>query len=214
MVPVLNDQTKQRIEAVEDLILSEVNIKSIDYIGDDSDILVKKIKPNFRELGKKHGKKMKLISAAIGKFTQDDIKAVERDGKYQLEIEGESLELQATDFEISSQDIPGWLVASENGLTVALDITISEELKREGLARDFVNRIQNLRKDNGLEVQDKIEISYFTTDEFIVSALNTNGEYIKKETQALQVTASNDQGMGEALEMDDYQLRVSLKVIK
>ncbi|MEL6558404.1 MAG: isoleucine--tRNA ligase [Bacteroidota bacterium] len=214
MVPVLSDQVKSRIEAVEDLILSEVNIKSIDYIGEDSDILVKKIKPNFRELGKKFGKKMKLITAAVGKFTQDDIKSVERDGKYQLELDGESLELLSTDFEITSEDIPGWLVASEDGLTVALDITLSDDLKKEGVARDFVNRIQNLRKDNGLEVQDKIEISYFTADEFIVSALESNVDYIRKETQAIQLVASDNQELGEALEMDDYQLRVSLKVIK
>lgn len=214
MVPVLSEQVKNRIQAVEDLILSEVNIKSIDYIGEDSDILVKKIKPNFRELGKKYGKQMKLITAAVGKFTQEDIKAVERDGKYQLEADGETLELLSTDFEITSQDIPGWLVASEGGLTVALDITLSDSLKKEGLARDFVNRIQNLRKDNGLEVQDKIEISYFTSDDFIVSALDSNADYIKKETQALQVIASDNQELGEALEMDDYQLRVSLKVIK
>lgn len=214
MIPVLSDQVKKRVQAVEDLILSEINVKSIDYIGEDSDILVKKIKPNFRELGKKYGKKMKMISNAVADFSQEDIRTVESTGTYQIEIDGEQLELLSSDFEISSQDIPGWLVATENNMTVALDITISDELKKEGLARDFVNRIQNLRKDNGLEVQDKIEIVYSTIDEFIISALNANEEYIKKETQALQVVLSDNQNELEALEMDDYQLSVSLKVIK
>jgi len=214
MVPVLSDATQQRLKAVEDLILSETNVKAVDYIGEDSEILVKKIKPNFRELGKKFGKKMKAISSAVNTFGQEEIRKVESAGKYELEIDGEQLELSLTDFEITSADIPGWLVATENGLTVALDITIPDELKKEGLARDFVNRIQNLRKDNGLEVQDKIEISYFTEDSFITESVKANSEYIKKETQAFQINLEDDATIGEPLELDDYQLRVSLKVVK
>ncbi len=214
MVPVLNETVKNRLEAVGDLILSETNVKSLEYIGEDSDILVKKIKPNFRELGKKYGKKMKAISAAVAQFSQEDIKKVEKEGTYALQIEEEQIDLKLEDFEIQSQDIPGWLVATEDGLTVALDITITDELKKEGLARDFVNRIQNLRKDKGLEVQDKIEIGYFTSDTLFAEAINTNENYIRKETQALTIRKTEDNQIGEPLEMDDYELRVDLKVVK
>ncbi|MEL7147833.1 MAG: DUF5915 domain-containing protein, partial [Bacteroidota bacterium] len=213
MVPVLDEQAAQRLQAVEDLILSETNVKKLEYIGEDSEVLVKKIKPNFRELGKRYGKKMKQITKAVSSFGQSDIRQLETEGKYNLEIDGEVLELGIGDFEISSEDIPGWLVASENGLTVALDITLTDELKKEGLSREFVNRIQNMRKDSGLEVQDKIEVTFFTEDEFVKEALNANKEYIQRETQALALR-KGEAVAGELLEIDDYKLNVSLQVVK
>ena len=213
MVPVLDQLAEERLRAVEDLILSETNVKKLEYIGEDSDVLVKKIKPNFRELGKRYGKKMKSITQAVGAFSQADIKKLEGEGKYDLEIDGEVLELHLDDFEISSEDIPGWLVATENSLTVALDITLTDELKKEGLSREFVNRVQNMRKDSGLEVQDKIEIAYATKDDFVIEALKANREYIQRETQALALDVVTEE-RGEQFEIDEFNLSVSLQVVK
>ena len=138
------------------MIKTEVNVKEIKLLDDASGILVKRIKPNFKVLGPRFGKDMKLITAAVNNLDQNDIQKIEREGKISLEIENKSIILQLEDVEISSQDIEGWLVASTGSLTVALDITIDEELKQEGIARELVNRIQNLRKDSGFEVTDKI----------------------------------------------------------
>ena len=156
MIPVLDNDFQRQVEAVKDLILSEVNIKEIEFLTDTTGVLVKKIKPNFKTLGPKHGKHMKSISAAVNQFGQEEIVQVEKNKGYQLNINNEILNLELEDFEITTDDIPGWLVISENGITVALDITISSELKEEGIAREFVNRIQNLRKESGLDVTDTI----------------------------------------------------------
>ncbi|MGY8981951.1 MAG: isoleucine--tRNA ligase, partial [Cytophagales bacterium] len=147
LIPVLNEAEKNRLKKVEELIINETNVKTIDYLDDDAGILIKKIKPNFRTLGVKFGAQLKVITPKINSLTQTDIAQFESDGFFNVEIEGEMIELQLTDVEISSQDIPGWLVASEDGLTVALDINLTDVLKKEGLSRDIVNRIQNLRKD-------------------------------------------------------------------
>lgn len=159
LVPVLNDKTRKQIEAVEDLIISEVNVKSIEYIDDASGVLVKNIKPNFRKLGQHFGPKMKAVTQIINKWGQEEIATIEKNDAFDIEVDGEKHTLTLEDVEITSQDIPGWSVASEAGITVALDISIDDDLRREGFARDLVNRIQNLRKEKGLEVQDKIVVA-------------------------------------------------------
>ena len=178
MVPVLNSKMQQDIEAISAIVLSEINVKEITYLTEDSDVLTKQIKPNFKTLGPKFGKHMKLISGAIAQFTSDNIKQIEKDGIYKINAE---ITIDLTDVEISSADIPGCIVASNDGITVALDITLSAELKEEGLAREFINRIQNLRKDNGFEVTDKVNI-LVENNEQLSSAIQNNFAYICDET--------------------------------
>lgn len=158
MVPVMDEPFRKRLDHVKDLILSEVNVKEMEYLDANNAILVKGIKPNFKALGPRIGANMKALKEKVDTLGQDDIRTIERDGRIKLNLGQTEFELLLSDVEISSQDIPGWLVASSDGLTVALDITISEELKREGIAREFVNRLQNLRKDKGFDVTDRINV--------------------------------------------------------
>lgn len=181
MIPVDNEQQKEEILAVADLIKHEVNIKEIEILEDASEILVKQIKPNFKTLGPRFGKDMKLIANTIQQFDANHIKIIEQKGEIDVEINGKSITLERADVEITSQDIEGWLVANEGALTVALDVTISEELRYEGIARELVNRIQNLRKDSGFEVTDRISVSIQKHDE-ILEAVAENLAYIKAET--------------------------------
>ena len=211
LIPILKPEVKERIEAVEELIKTEINVKEVEYVDDASGILVKNIKPNFRKLGQVYGPKMKAISAIINGFGKDEIAAIERDNALAIEVEGESITLTLEDVEITSQDIPGWLVASEGGLTVALDITITDDLRKEGLSRDVVNRIQNLRKDRGLEVQDKITVKYTTADEMMNNALVDFAEYIKTETQAVSLEAKDSNG-GEQFDIDGIEINVQIEV--
>jgi isoleucyl-tRNA synthetase len=213
LIPILSGHVKDQIQAVESLIISEVNIKAIDYIDDTSGILVKKIKPNFARLGKQHGKLMREITQKINAFTKEDIARIERDDAYHLELaSGNTIDLTLEDVEISSEDIPGWSVASENGITVALDVTISDDLRKEGIARDVVNRIQNLRKEMGLDVQDKIKIYVENRDELIYSALLMNKEYICNETQAMELDFKENVPDGKKYDMDG--LEVVLRIEK
>lgn len=211
LIPVLKKENRERIEAVEELILSEINVKEIEYVDDASGILVKKIKPNFRKLGQEYGPKMKVISGIINGFGQDEIAAIERDGSYQIDVEGQAINLTPEDVEITSEDIPGWLVASEGPLTVALDITITDDLKKEGLSRDMVNRIQNLRKDKGLEVQDKITVNYQTSNEMMNAALTDFADYIKTETQSVSLE-SNNPVVGETFDIDGIEINVQIEI--
>ncbi|MBT8260471.1 MAG: isoleucine--tRNA ligase, partial [Bacteroidia bacterium] len=181
MIPVDSKEQKEEILAVSNLIKYEVNVKEIDLLEDASDILVKQIKPNFKLLGPRFGKDMKLIANAVNNFTQEDINIIEQNGSIAIEINGKSINLEHEDVEIKSQDIEGWLVANEGSLTVALDVTITDDLRQEGIARELVNRIQNLRKDSGFEVTDRIDVVLQTEDN-IVNAVNTNLDYIKTET--------------------------------
>jgi isoleucyl-tRNA synthetase len=213
LVPILSKHIKDQIHAVESLIISEVNIKSIDYIDDTSGILVKKIKPNFAKLGRQYGKLMKEITQKINAFTAKDIQKIEKDNVYRLELpSGNIIDLSLDDVEISSEDIPGWSVASENGITVALDVTITDDLRKEGIARDVVNRIQNLRKEMGLDVQDKIRIYVEDKDELLNSALQMNKEYICTETQALELGFRDNLPDGRKYDMDG--LEINLKIEK
>lgn len=183
LVPVTNKAFQQRMEAVKPLVLSEVNVKEMEFLSEDNSVLVKTIKPNFKLLGKRFGPKMKQVAAAVGQLGQEDIRKAEQEQKLVLQIDGEDQELSMEELEISTQDIPGWLVATESGVTVALDVSISEDLKREGIARELVNRIQNLRKDSGLEVTDKIALQ-IKSHETIDAAIQNNLEYICAETLA------------------------------
>lgn len=182
MIPVLNPHFQQQVQAVENLILSEINVKSIDYLA-DTQVLVKKIKPNFKTLGPKYSKLMKQIAAAIQAFSQEQINRLEQDKHMQLNIEGEAVELMMEDVEIFTEDIPGWVVANEGLLTVALDITITDALKEEGIARELINRIQNIRKDENFEVTDKIMIQV-EEHESVMGAIQNYLPYICAETLA------------------------------
>ena len=211
LIPILNEKVREQIQHVEELIKSEVNIKQIEYIDDTSGILVKSVKPNFPLLGKRFGSKMKLVAGAISQWGQEEISIIEREGKFDLPLEGEQVSLALEDVLITSQDIPGWSVASDRGITVALDVTLTTELKQEGIARDFVNRIQNLRKDMGLEVQDKISIQVQAFTEEVDLALTKFAAYIQSETQALSLSILEKLDDAIELDMDDYMLSVKVE---
>jgi isoleucyl-tRNA synthetase len=213
LIPVLNEKTKQQVAAVADLILSEVNVKTIEYIDDTSGILVKKIKPNFKKLGQVFGPKLKEVAAAIQKMNQDEITQLERESGFEVPLGDDTVIITPEDVEISSEDIPGWLIASEGKLTVALDITLTEALKQEGIARDLVNRIQNLRKDNGLDVQDRIQISLQNNNAAVNAAVQAFENYIREETQATGVQLTETIANGTALEIDEYTLDAKLEVV-
>jgi len=208
LLPVLDEKFANRVKSVEAIIKAEVNVKAIQYIDDTSDLLVKKVKPNFAKLGKQYGSKMKEVSAVINTFTKEDIQAIEKSGT--LNRDGFNLVLE--DVLISSEDIPGWSVASEGGLTVALDITLTDELRREGIARDFVNRVQNLRKDMGLAVLDKISIEVAKNDEVVSAALTEHKEYIRTETQALTLELKENVSDPKEVEMDEFILKLKITV--
>ena len=186
MVPVLNKKFADNLLHIKDLILSEVNVKELELLEEGNGMLVKSIKPNFKTIGPKYGKQMKAIAAKVAQLSSDDITAIEGNNGWETEIDGEKILLDITDFEIAAQDIPGWLVASENGLTVALDITISEELKAEGIARELINRVQNLRKDSGLDVTDRIVLKVESTP-WIQQAIEANMTYICSEVLANEI---------------------------
>ncbi|WP_034062756.1 isoleucine--tRNA ligase [Lacinutrix jangbogonensis] len=196
MIPVDSVQQKEEILAVANLIKSEVNIKEVEILEDASDILVKQIKPNFKALGPRFGKDMKLIAGQIQQMTSEDIKNIEQKGSLDVDCNGKIITLELGDVEITSQDIEGWLVANEGSITVALDVTISEELREEGIARELVNRIQNLRKDSGFEVTDRISVQLQKNEE-ITKAVKTNLEYIKAETltDSLEILEQVDNGI-------------------
>ena len=207
LIPTLSEAEKAEILAVANLIKHEVNVKEIEFIDDASGILVKQIKPNFRTLGPKYGKQMKDIAAVINGFTQQDIQAFERQGTKEITLDGEKLTLTLDDVEITSQDIEGWLVASSStGLVVALDATITDELRAEGIARELVNRIQNLRKDTGLEVTDRIRILLQQQDT-LEQAVRANEAYIKAETLANEILFA-DTLQGEEVAFDDIVTKI------
>ncbi|MEQ8325160.1 MAG: isoleucine--tRNA ligase [Vicingaceae bacterium] len=215
MVPVFNSKFQRQIEQVSDLILSEVNVKAIEFIGEENNVLVKKIKPNFRSIGPKYGKLMKDISARLEALTQDQIADSEKHGDLSLIIDGQEVILTSEDFEIVSQDIPGWLVANDDKLTVAVDIRLSIELLQEGIAREFVNRIQNLRKDAGLDVTDRIDLKILQHEE-INDAIKNNIQYICAETLADGldlVDSMSGMSGGKEVEINDH-IRTSIHLQK
>lgn len=209
IIPVIKEGLQAKVEKVENYILDEINVKSIEYLSDTSGIISKSIKPNFKTLGPKYGKYMKAISAKVASFGESDIETIEEKGEYTLNIDGEELLLEEQDFVISSDDIEGWLVASDKGLTVALDIHISPDLQAEGNAREFINRVQNLRKDNNFEVTDKILIKMLINEEFI-PALEKYKNYICAEILATNIEIVEALEGGTALEVNDINLEVVL----
>ena len=209
MIPVNSPAQKEEILAISDLVKHEVNVKEVELLEDASDILVKQIKPNFKVLGPRFGKDMKLIANSIQKLQANDIKQIEEKGVLDIEINGKSIRLHLDDVEITSQDIEGWLVANQGAMTVALDVTISEPLRLEGIARELVNRIQNLRKDSGFEVTDRIEV-FLQADENIENAIKLNLEYIKLETltDELHLVAQLDKGIEVSFDSVNSKLHI------
>ena len=210
MIPVLDEAQREEIMAVQDLIKSEVNVKEIELIDDASGILVKNIKPNFKVLGPRFGRDMKVVANAINAMTAQDISTIENEGEITVDINGKSVTLAPEDVEITSQDIEGWLVASSGSLTVALDVTLTDELKNEGIARELVNRIQNLRKDSGFEVTDKIEVQ-LQRDGKVEQAVNDNLEYIKMETLTAKLDVAEQVTNGIAIAFDDVETKLAIK---
>ena len=210
MVPVLNKAQRETIEAVAELIKSEVNVKQIDLMDDASTILVKQIKPNFKVLGPKFGRDMKAVTTAINALGKEDIQKIEQEGEITLELDTKSIILQLSDVEITSQDIEGWLVASSGPLTVALDVTIDETLKNEGIARELVNRIQNLRKDSGFEVTDKIALSILK-DGLVEKAIANNEQYLKSETLTIELKYEEQLEEGTVIAFDDVNTKLFIQ---
>ena len=210
MIPVSSQQEKDEIEAVADLIKHEVNIKEIELLEDASDILVKQIKPNFKTLGPRFGKDMKLIANAVNSFSSEDINKMEQNGSFDLDINGKNITLGLDDVEITSQDIEGWLVANEGLLTVALDVTINEDLRKEGIARELVNRIQNLRKDSGFEVTDRIDVQLQNHAD-ITAAVSENEAYIKMETLTSDLKIVDNLKDGIDIAFDEVNTKLSIK---
>lgn len=208
IIPVLDAELQKRLEAVEALILSEVNVKEMEYIHDTTGVITKRIKPNFKTLGPKYSKLMKQISAQVAAFTQADIATLEANAGWTMNIDGAELPMELADFEITSEDMPGWLVASEGRLTVALEVTLTDELREEGIARELVNRIQNLRKDSGFEVTDRIAIT-LQHDPTIEATIARWGDYIASQTLATGVSLSRETCQ-HPLEIDDMQLSITI----
>jgi isoleucyl-tRNA synthetase len=196
IVPVLNEDFRKQFEAIENIVLTEVNVKAVEYLTDSTGIIKKKIKPNFKTLGPKYSKLMKQIAIMVAALDQAQIASFERDGSYESIVEGEAVRLVPEDVEILTEDIPGWQVASEGNLTVALDINVTPELRLEGIAREFINRIQNLRKDSGFEVTDKIELTVGRHPE-LAAALDKFGEYICIQTLAVRLSLADVSEMVE-----------------
>lgn len=208
MIPAVDDEQKNHIEAVKDLIKNEVNVKELRFV-EGSGVLVKKVKCNFRTMGKKFGKLMKGIAAAMGNLSQEEISQLQTTGSYELEVEGQKALVEATDLEIISEDIPGWLVSNEGNLTVALDVELTDELLNEGMARELINRIQNIRKEIGLEITDRINVT-LSPDSKVEAALSGFADYIKAQVLADNVCIADNDGI--AAEIED--LNINIKVAK
>ena len=212
MIPVDNQQQKEELLAVANLIKHEVNIKEIELLEDASDILIKQIKPNFKALGPKFGKDMRFIASEVQKFTQEDISKIEKDKNISIHINEKNITLGLEDVEISSKDIEGWLVANEGFITVALDVTISEELRKEGVARELVNRIQNARKDSGLEVTDKVKLTILE-DQNLEQSISENKAYIMSETLTKELVFVHELKKGIEIEFDTIKSKILIEKI-
>ena len=213
MIPAVDDAQRQAIESMKDLILSEVNVKGLDLVDGDSGVLVKRVKPDFKKLGPKFGKMMKQVAAAIQQMSQPQISELERNGSISMAIGDSEALIDLADVEVISEDIPGWLVANEGNVTVALDITLTPELRNEGIARDIVNRIQNIRKSRGYEITDKIVLT-FAADPAYADAIDQFGDYISRQVLATEIKAvenfdASKEGV-ETLELDELNIPVDI----
>ncbi|MDN3643136.1 isoleucine--tRNA ligase [Lutimonas halocynthiae] len=212
MIPVVDEQDKLDIEAVSSLIISEVNVKEIELLHDASGILIKTIKPNFKVLGPKYGKDMRFVAQAVSSLTNEEIGAIDSEGEILIEVNGKEEKLLLEEVDITTQDIEGWLVANQGNLTVALDVSITEVLKNEGIARELVNRIQNLRKESGLEVTDKIRL-YLKRDGVIDKAVELNAEYIKNETLTKELILKQEVENGNEIVFDEVNTVLFLEKV-
>ena len=212
LVSAVDEHQRAAVEAVQDIILNEVNVKELKFADAGSNILVKKVKPDFKKLGPRYGKVMKALAAAIQAMTQEEIATFERDGSFTFPIDGNACTVLTDDVEIISEDIPGWLVANEGRLTIALDITVTDELRREGLARELVNRLQNLRKSSGLEITDHIRVTLAPAEE-MEGVLETYGDYIRRQVLADAITSTERSADMTELEFDDFQLPVKIEKV-
>lgn len=216
LVPVLDDEVRAHIEKVKDIFLTEVNVKEIEFLRDTTGIITKRIKPNFRTLGKKYGAQMKGIAAAFAQFDQNVIAAIQAAGTYTVEIGGTGVVLESEDYEITSEDMPGWLVATEGSLTVALDIQLTPELVREGIARELIHPIQNLRKVSGFDVTDRIHTVIYAGKEYdaIKDALGEFGDYVASQTLSLSLDLAPMNEASEdcaSIEWEDSEIKINIK---
>ena len=209
MIPVVDEEQRAHIEAVKALIMSEVNVKDIKFVDGAAGVLVKKVKCDFKKMGPKFGKQMKAVAAAVAEMSQEAIAELEKNGSYTLQLDGADVVVEAADVEIFSEDIPGWLVANEGKLTVALDVTVTEELRQEGVARELVNRIQNIRKSSGLEITDKIKIT-LSKNQQTDDAVNEYKDYICNQVLGTSLTLTDEVENGTELNFDDFSLYVSV----
>nr|MBP9553386.1 isoleucine--tRNA ligase [Bacteroides sp.] len=209
MIPVSDEAQRTHIEAVKSLIINEVNVKEINFVDGTAGILVKKVKCDFKKLGPKFGKQMKAVAAAVGELPQEAIAELEKNGRYTLSLTDGEAVIEAADVEIISEDIPGWLVANEGKLTVALEVTVTEELRREGIARELVNRIQNIRKSSGFEITDKIRIRLSKNQE-TDDAVNEYNSYICNQVLGVSLELVDEVKDGTELNFDDFSLFVSV----
>lgn len=205
MIPVVDEKQRTHIEAVKSLVMNEVNVKELKFVDDSEGVLVKKVKCDFKKLGPKFGKQMKAVAAAVAALSQEAIAELERNGKYTLKLDGGDAVVEASDVDIYSEDIPGWLVANEGRLTVALEITVTEELRREGVARELINRIQNIRKSSGFEITDKIRIKLSRNPQ-TDDAVNEYNAYICNQVLANSLTLADEVENATELSFDDFTL--------
>ncbi|RAK63249.1 isoleucine--tRNA ligase [Hymenobacter edaphi] len=214
LVPVLTETTREQVGKVEDLICAEVNVKHVEFLDDTSGVLVKSVKPNFKRLGQQFGPRLKAVAARIQQMTAEEISQLEKAGQLAVEVDGQPVTLTPEDVEIRTEDLPGWLVATDGPLTVALDVTLTDELRHEGVARELVNRLQNLRKDSGLEVQDKIRVTLGADQPELVQAVENFGDYIRTEVQAVSLDLVSGFTEGSVLEFDEYKVPARVDVVR
>ena len=211
MIPVMDDAQREAIESMSELILNEVNVKNFKFVDNEAGVLVKRVKPDFKKLGPKFGKTMKAVAAAITSMSQQEIASLEKNGSITLNVDGNDAVIEAIDVEIISEDIPGWLVANEGNITIALDVTITDDLKQEGIARDIVNRVQNIRKSRDYDITDKINL-VFAPNADTDAAINAFGEYIARQVLATSIVVGDITGLDgvETLEIDEIKVDVSI----
>jgi isoleucyl-tRNA synthetase len=206
MIPAVDDEQRMHIEAVKNLIMNEVNVKELRFV-EGAGVLVKKVKCNFRTMGKKFGKLMKSVAAAMDALSQEQIADLEKNGTIAISVEGQDVIVEAVDVDIISEDIPGWLVANEGNLTVALEVELTDELKNEGMARELINRIQNIRKESGLEITDRITVT-LSPNEDVQKAIDSFADYIQTQVLADDITLQpND---GQEVDFDDFKLNIKI----
>ena len=213
IIPVLDSRIQEQLEKVKNLVLSEINVKEVEFITNTEGLITKKINPNFKTLGKRYGKMMKDIAAAFAQFSQSDISTIETTENYTFTLPAGEVVLESADYEITSEDMPGWLVATEGKLTVAMDITITESLKKEGVARELINRIQNLRKEKDFEITDRVEVTIEKRDD-VVESLAEFAEYVCEKTLCENIHLADSLENADEVEWgNDGVLRISIKLL-